>query len=438
MVSLTTERRTALFIAPVTPSDRGNGLAMRTGFLLDSYARCFDVDLVIIPVAEGNTAEITPFVVNRVRRATILTLPPPDTHFALISSIVDVRERLAAFRQYGRPSLTASLTADIQCALAAWVADERYAIIHVSRLYLSIVATAWMKLGSNPRCAVLDCDEDDAHAYRRLAALERKRGRYLRASWAEAEAEAFRLMAVQWLPRFDLVLAASASEARSLKIWAGQTPVNVVPNVVPPASGQWLPRRGGGSCRNVIFVGTLSYLPNIDAVMWFASRIWPRLRSAVPFPVRLTIIGQGAPRQIVDLGRRFDILVADGVKDVAPFYQMADLSVVPIRAGGGTRIKLLESASYRVPVVATRFGAAGTIFRTNREILLADDERAFSRACSKLLINKRLASRLASWAYATVRREYDFERCARRLGAQLLMLVGRGRSEDDRSVGQSR
>jgi glycosyltransferase involved in cell wall biosynthesis len=154
--------------------------------------------------------------------------------------------------------------------------------------------------------------------------------------------------------------------------------------------------------------------------------------------VRLTIIGQGAPRQIVDLGRRFDILVAGGVKDVAPFYRMADLSVVPIRAGGGTRIKLLESASYRVPVVATRFGAAGTIFRTNREILMADDERAFSRACLKLLINRRLASRLASWAYATVRREYDSERCARRLGAQLLMLVGRGRPEDDRSVGQSR
>ena len=300
--------------------------------------------------------------------------------------------------------------------------------------YLSTVAAAWTKLGSNPRCAVLDCDEDDAHAYRRLAALERKRGRCLKASWTEAEAEAFRLMAVQWLPRFDLVLAASVSEARSLKIWAGQTPVKVVPNVVPPASGKWLPRRGVGSRRNVIFVGNLSYPPNIDAVLWFVSRIWPRLRSAVPFPMRLTIIGQGAPRQIVDLGRRFDVVVADGVRDVAPFYQMADLSVVPIRAGGGTRIKLLESASYRVPIVATRFGAAGTIFRKDREILVADDERGFSRACSKLLINRRLASRLASWSYATVRREYDFGRGAQRLGAQLSTLVGRGRPEDDRSI----
>ena len=89
-------------------------------------------------------------------------------------------------------------------------------------------------------------------------------------------------------------------------------------------------------------------------------------------------------------------MVAGGFDDVAPLYRRATLAVVPIRAGGGTRIKLLESAKYGVPVVATRFGAEGTGLRSGQELLLADSELDFATSCARLLTDGGLASRLAA------------------------------------------
>ena len=117
----------------------------------------------------------------------------------------------------------------------------------------------------------------------------------------------------------------------------------------------------------------------------------------------------------MDLARQPGIVVAGGFDQVAPLYRRAALSVIPIRAGGGTRIKLLESASHGVPVVATRFGAAGTGLRSGQELLLADNERDFAASCARLLNDGRLAARLATQALRRVRRDYDAGRCAQRL-----------------------
>ena len=197
------ERPCTLFVAPLMPSDRGNGLAMRTGFLLDAYAREFEVDLAVIPVA-GGRVEISPYVAARTRRAAVLPLGPPDTQFSLVSSVANNEARLAAFRQYGRPSIAARLGAAMQQSLMAWTGSASYQLVHVSRLYLCGLAEAWTHGESDAPYLVLDCDEDDASAFWRLARLERKWGRHGRAAWLEAEAEAFRALQAQWLQRFDL------------------------------------------------------------------------------------------------------------------------------------------------------------------------------------------------------------------------------------------
>jgi glycosyltransferase involved in cell wall biosynthesis len=413
------ERPQALFVAALMPSDHGNGLAMRTGFLLDAYARRFAVDLAVIPAA-GGPGEITPYVAARVQRAAVLPLSAPHTQFSLISVVANTEARLAAFRQYGRPSIGARLGATTQQALMTWAGSASYQLVHVSRLYLSGLASAWMQRESNGPYLVLDCDEDDASTYWRLARLERKRGRHARAAWLEAEAEAFKTLQGQWLRRFDLLLAASPGEALSLSGRAGGKQVKVVPNVVPAKAARWWVRRPQQRRRDIIFVGNMSYLPNIDAVMWFASRIWPRLRSSLPFPVRFVILGSGAPPGVMALARHHDIVVRGGVEDVGPHYESAALAVVPIRAGGGTRIKILESASYGVPIVATSFGAAGTGFRSGHEVFLANGERDFAEACIKLLTDRRLACRLALQARRMALRDYDGKRHA----SLLLAAVG--------------
>jgi glycosyltransferase involved in cell wall biosynthesis len=258
----------------------------------------------------------------------------------------------------------------------------------------------------------MDCDEDDASAYRRLARLERRRGQGKRAQWLEAEARAFKRMANQWLPRFDLLLAASDGEAHLLRARAGAARISVVPNTIPPSSLVGSPaRRAASKRRDIVFVGNMNYLPNIDAVRWFALCIWPKIRAAVPCPLRFVVVGSDPPPSVTALARRCDIVVTGTVEDVSHFYCNAALAVAPIRAGGGTRIKLLESAGLGIPMVATSFGCAGTGFRHGVDLLLADNENDFAAACVKLLTDKALALRFAERASKNVRRSYDARKC---------------------------
>src|SRR5437762_4951583 len=121
---------------------------------------------------------------------------------------------------------------------------------------------------------VLDCDENDAFAYRRIAAMQRKRRDSTAADWAEAEATAFDRMAATWLPKFDLVFAASSQEANSLSTLAKR--IRVVPNVLTALPTN-VPSHRRKRLPTILFVGTLGYAPNADAVAWFVSRVWPRL-----------------------------------------------------------------------------------------------------------------------------------------------------------------
>jgi glycosyltransferase involved in cell wall biosynthesis len=169
----------------------------------------------------------------------------------------------------------------------------------------------------------------------------------------------------------------------------------------------------------------MSYLPNIDAAMWFALRIWPRLRCAAPFPLRFVIAGDSPPRKVTALARHPGIVVTGRFEDMAALYRRAAVAVVPIRAGGGTRIKLIESASYGVPVVATRFGASGTGFKSGHELLLADNEWDFAASCARLLTDFTLASRLAACARRRILREYDPGCCSQRLIGKIERILKR-------------
>lgn len=411
-------RPAALFIAPIMPSDRGNGLAMRTGFLLDAYAERFAVDLAVAPVAGGAT-DLTPFAASRVRRAVVLPVGAADTHFTLINSVADPKVRLAAFRQYGRPSVAARLTGEVERALFGFAGDASYQLVHVSRLYLSGLAAAWMHASGGPPHLVLDCDEDDVSAYRRFALLHRNWGQSRLALRADAEADAFDLLGRQFLSRFDLLLAASVGEGRRLQARAGDAAIAVIPNVAPGGAIHPAPaasRRGRG---DILFVGNMGYLPNIDAATWFAGQIWPRLRDVLPRPLRFVIAGHGAPRELIGLARRRGIVVLGAFDTSAALYRRAALAIVPIRAGGGTRIKLLEAAKYGVPVVATRLGAEGTGFRSGHELLLADTERDFAAACTRLLTDFGLASRLVAGARRRVAVDYNAGKSAKRLNDRI-------------------
>ncbi|QCK87805.1 glycosyltransferase [Phreatobacter aquaticus] len=406
-----------LFLAPTSPSPDGNGLAMRIFLFLSAYAGAFDVDLAVVPV--GGAPRVDPRAAGLCRRSTLVELSSVDSHFSLIASLRQPADRLAAFAGYANPSMIAPLTVAVRDAVKAFAGSERYDLIHVSRTYLAGLAD--LPLAGGPVPIVVDCDEAESAVHRALARLQRRSGKHHAAQWSMAEAVQFDKQARRDLPSASLCFAASAREATRLGAFLPGVPVETVGNPAPaPAAMTGRPHaRHRGRERVIVAVGTMSYLPNSEGIIWFARQILPRIQARSRQPVRLVIVGMSPPDAVRRLAALSGVTVTGTVPDVAPYYRDADLVVAPLRAGGGTRIKLLEAAGHGRPAVSTRIGAEGLGLRHGRDLLIADTPQDFASACLAVLDRPDLARRLVVNARQAVRRDHD----ARLLRTRILSLV---------------
>lgn len=184
---------------------------------------------------------------------------------------------------------------------------------------------------------------------------------------------------------------------------AGGRPA-VLPNVVPPPPAGY-ERTPDPARPTLLFVGSLSYAPNIDAARLAATEILPRVREKMP-GAALRIVGHGLTDDVRRLGAHPGVEVVGPVTSVAPELARASLSVVPIRFGAGTRVKILEALAHHVPVVSTTCGAEGLELVDGEHLLLADDPAHLADSCIALLEDPARAARLADAGAAFVQR-YD-------------------------------
>ncbi len=155
----------------------------------------------------------------------------------------------------------------------------------------------------------------------------------------------------------------------------------------------------------VLFQGSLGYPPNIDGAEWLATAVAPRLRAAVP-ATEVRLVGRPATsvRQLHEPGV---LSVVGQVPSMDQELARATVAVVPVRYGGGTRVKILESFAHRVPVVSTTFGAEGLDVTDGVHLLLADDPDAFAAATIRLLRDPGLRVRLTQAAETLYLDRYD-------------------------------
>ncbi len=192
-------------------------------------------------------------------------------------------------------------------------------------------------------------------------------------------------------------------------------PVQVIPNGVdldyfaPTASAE--PR---ASDPTVLFCGAMDYTPNIDALRWFFGEMHGALLRRVP-TLRVLIVGQAPTAEVRAYAHRRGVTVTGGVPDVRPFYRRAWLQIVPLRIGGGTRLKIPESMAMGTPVVSTTTGAQGLALRHGDDLLLADSPATFVDATAQALQQPALRARLEQEGMRTVRARLSWSR----LGQQL-------------------
>lgn len=151
----------------------------------------------------------------------------------------------------------------------------------------------------------------------------------------------------------------------------------------------------------VLFCGAMDYSPNVDALRWFFEEIHDKLREWVP-DVRVLIVGKAPLAEVKAYAERPGVTVTGGVPDVRPYYRRAWLQIVPLRIGGGTRLKIPESMAMGTPVVSTTIGAQGLELRHREDILLADTADAFVQETATGLRDDNLRHRLEEIGRKTV------------------------------------
>jgi glycosyltransferase involved in cell wall biosynthesis len=158
----------------------------------------------------------------------------------------------------------------------------------------------------------------------------------------------------------------------------------------------------------IVFVGDLSWPPNADAVSWFGRKVWPLVRERRP-EATVEIVGREVPRELLALeDDRFAF--AGESADTRPHWNAAAVAVVPLRAGGGTRLKILEAAACGVPVVSTWIGAEGLAFSDGKDLRIGDEPGTFGDAVVALLSDREAARRQAAAARTRVEALYDWKR----------------------------
>jgi glycosyltransferase involved in cell wall biosynthesis len=252
--------------------------------------------------------------------------------------------------------------------------------------------------------AVFDTHNLLARMYERFAATSTNPLRRAYATvqwWRMARYEPAILRAV------DRVLVCSDLE-RDLVRTAGARDAMVVPNGVDALDH--VPRARRSSDRTtILFTGGLAYAPNAEGLRWFVLEVLPELRKLLP-RFRLVVVGKGAGPALRSLAVPGEIEFAGWVEDVREKLAEADLSIAPLRVGGGTRIKILESMAAGVPVVATRIGAEGIEAVDGESILLADDPASTARAIAELARDPSRSKRIADRARSLVAERYDWGR----------------------------
>ena len=206
---------------------------------------------------------------------------------------------------------------------------------------------------------------------------------------------------------FDTILAVSEFDKAALAQTAGESSkITVVPIGIDVEDLPLLQRRS--STENVVFVGTLYWWPNIDGVLWFIREVYSRIRAKRP-QVTFDVIGARPPRQILRLEKEeTGIKVRGYVEKLGPYLERARAFVVPLRAGSGMRVKILNAMSSGVPIVSTSLGCEGIVAEHGRHLLMADTAEDFAENTVRLLENPRLGDQLAQNARKLVESTYDY------------------------------
>lgn len=219
----------------------------------------------------------------------------------------------------------------------------------------------------------------------------------------------------------DAVTAVSPIEAEEIARYGRELTVEVVPNGVD------LDYFGGEGVEtdnsSMIFVGSMNWRPNQDAIQFFVRDIFPLIKKDIN-NAKTVFVGQDPPASILKLGDTAGIEIVGRVDDVRPFVRKAGVYVVPLRIGGGTRLKILEALAMKKAVVSTSVGAEGIAVTPEVNILIGNSPEEFASQVKRVISDENLRNKLGDAGRELVEKNYGWDRIAGTLEKFLHRLLG--------------
>ena len=296
-------------------------------------------------------------------------------------------------------------TAAMRERMRRLMATHHYDLVHLDMLHLA----DYIDLCGNTPVALIEHNVEHVILDRRADTETRPLHRaYLR--YQAAKLKAFEAQACR---RADHVVAVSELDAEQLRQLAPGAQVTSVPNGVDTdyfaTAGR--PRKPA----SLVFVGGFTWFPNLDAIRYFCEDILPKLVKVVP-DVHLTVIGKQPDTPVVhEIARHPNVHLAGQVDDTRPYVDEAAAYIVPLRIGGGTRLKILDALSMSKAIISTSVGCEGLEVENGQTIITADTPDAFAQAIVQVLQSPELATAIGQRGRQLVEQRYDWAAVAKGL-----------------------
>jgi glycosyltransferase involved in cell wall biosynthesis len=382
-------RLSVLAVTSEPPWPLNTGGHLRTFHLLRCLARRFRVRLVVgLSAGQEGAVEALRHHGIDVRPAAVGARTPWREAARAVTAAV-AREPYVLYRRHDRRPVRAALR-------------EQARLDPPAVLYLDHLDAALFRPLLPDVPAVLDLHNVYSLLVRRAAAEQARRWSRL---YLRREATLLDRTERRSVRSVDAVFAVSEEEAQHFSA-LGPKRLHVIPNGVDCAAYEAAPAGPRAPAPTLLYLGTMSWVPNANAALFLAREVLPRVRLRFP-DARVQIVGRDPPAEVLALNALPGVEVTGGVPDVKPYLRAAHVLAVPLEAGGGTRLKILEAFASGLPVVSTPTGCEGLKAVHGEHLVVAERER-FAEGVISLLGGAAAAEALAERARALARARYDW------------------------------
>lgn len=413
-----TETTTVVYFSPTLPLPNGAGIQKRAWSHLEALSATAEVDLVLMLTSgQISRGDDTSAAATLCRSVRVLRLEP-----TFRTRNIRVPALTAALRcsSLGAPSskiAPSSVLDDFRNDIR----NHQYDLAFFFRLRTFELISA--AVGGARKVAnklFLDLDDIESVALKREFDTRSHQFGFEEKVLARIQQFEISLAEKKALKQVDGIGICSDKDAENLRKQGTSATLVVVPNSLPNL--RQLPPRPESGSTHILFLGTMTYQPNDDGAIYFCNEILPHIKAQAQQPITTEIVGRGPSPKVKALAADETITVTGEVDRVEPCYERADIVVVPIRFGGGTRIKILEALALGRPVVSTSIGAEGLDLVDGRDILIADDEKSFAAACLRLIADPDLRRNMIASGREQFSGSYEARRVQKNMNAALQKL----------------